>query len=185
MPEAWSADAAVTTFEYTHSGIRKLERASIRAFLESRGADLTGRVLDLGCGKQPYRGLVEACGGLYVPYDRAEFPANVSGADVGDVPVGSFDAVLCTQVIQYAIDPAAFLHEILLMLDDRDGALVMTYPTCWDWIEPDDLWRFTPAGMANLLTEAGFRVMHSEERAAVELGGFRFPLGYGVVARPA
>lgn len=171
---------------WTAESIRELERDSIRSFLESRGSDLTGRVLDLGCGRQRYRGLVEACGGEYVPFDRQAFPGNVSARDVGDLPDGEFDAVLVTQVIQYATDPHAFLlADILPLIDDRNGALVMTYPLCWDWIEPDDLWRFTPAGMANLLTDCGFRVMHSEERAAVELGGFRFPLGYGVVARPA
>lgn len=182
---------------YTSASIRELEGASIRAFVESCSEHFTGRVLDLGCGKQPYRDVVEAAGGSWAGYDDPSFPGSVLKGDDywawpgllrGDDPVkkragkAMHDTVLCTQVVQYVSDPASFFAYIRSGLDEG-GALVLTFAMNWDWIEADDKWRFTPSGMASLLAEASFTVERSEERAAVELGGFRFPLGYGVVAR--
>lgn len=164
--------------------IRQLERASIRAFVEGCTEHLAGRVLDFGCGLQPYRQIVEQAGGDYHPFDRARFPANVSADDVGDVLLLTYryDAVLCTQVAQYWASPAAELRALHGLLRPG-GALILTYPTAWDVIEPADLWRFTRAGMDHLLRFAGFKVERHQERAAVELPGFRFPLGHGVIAR--
>ena len=171
--------------EWTNDSVRELERDSIRRFVQASAEHFTGRVLDLGCGKQPYRDIIEDAGGAYVPYDRVRFAGNASGEDVGDEltekDAGWFDTVLATQVIQYVDDPGRWLFRIALALKPG-GTLVMSYPLCWDWVEPEDKWRFTPAGIADLLGTAGFTVMHSEERAAIELGGFRLPLGYGVIA---
>lgn len=165
--------------------IRDVERASIFKFVASCADQLTGRVLDYGCGLQPYREIVEAAGGDYVGYDRAAFPANVSGRDVGEASLGDWhDAVVCTQVAQYWPDPYYELAvQISNRLRPRHGHLILTYPTCWDEVEPDDLWRFTRAGMERLLARAGFEVLRHERRAEVAVGGFRFPLGYGVLAR--
>lgn len=173
---------------YTSASIRELEGASIREFVESCSDHFIGRVLDLGCGRQPYRDVIEQAGGSYVGFDRVRFPANVSGEDVGAeitlADAGSFDAVLVNQVIQYVEYPGRWLATEVVSLLAAGGVLVMTYPLSWTWIETTtDRWRFTPLGMGQLLLEAGFVVERSEERAAVELGGFRFPLGYGVVAR--
>lgn len=185
--------------------LRELESASIRAFVQSAADEgyLSGRVLDYGCGKQPYRDIVEVAGGSYYGYDMAEFPANVSGADVGEYEEAwfsddAFDAILCTQVIQYVplwrwgqqhTIPtifAAWQREVLA----PEGHLVMTYPTNWPEVEPEDLHRFTKAGMERLLTEAGFTIVRHERRAwalmvASDVGDAneRIALGYGVVAR--
>jgi hypothetical protein len=134
------------------TSIRQLERASIRAFVESAVSEFHGRVLDYGCGLQPYRQIVESAGAEYHGWDRAHFPANVSVDDVGDVALLAYryDTILCTQVAQYWPDPAAELRKIRAVTR-KGGALVLTYPTSWDVIEPDDLWRFTRPGMERLL----------------------------------
>lgn len=173
---------------WSNQTVRELERASIRAFVESCADHLTGRVLDFGCGQQPYRDVVEQAGGEYVPYDRAAFPANVSGADVGDEPVnGDFDAVLCNQVAQYWPHPLDTLwrlrSKVFVHGERAPGVLVMTFPTNWDEVEAADLFRYTATGMTHLLRQAGWKVERMERRAEITLGGFRFPLGYGVVAR--
>lgn len=176
----WERPAAY----WNNQTVRSLERESIRAFVESCAPLLTGRVLDYGCGKQPYRDVVEQAGGEYVPYDRADFPANVSGEDLGDDRVfhRDFDAVLCTQVAQYWPTP----ENQLRWLNDSvaaGGWLVMTFPTNWDEVETADLFRYTAQGMGHLLSLSGWTVERMERRAEITLGGFRFPLGYGVVAR--
>ncbi len=54
----------------------------------------------------------------------------------------------------------------------------------WDEIEPTDLHRHTQHGMRALLEAAGFEVVDLQRRASIELGGFRFTLGYGATAVP-
>ena len=165
--------------------IRQLERASIRAFIETSADHLAGRVLDIGCGLQPYRDIVEAVGGEYVGYDRVEFPGNVSGENIGPDPASlrDFDAVLMNQVLQYAEEPLDLLLACGAVLR-HGGVLVTTGPTNWPEVEGDDLFRYTMAGIEKLLRWAGFDIVRLERRATVEVGpGFTISLGWGAVAR--
>ena len=84
--------------------LRDRDRASIHAYLLENSDLLTGRVLDFGAGRQPYRDVIEGAGGEYVPYDRTAFPGSCAEADSPD-PVGVFDAVVVTQVVQYLLAP--------------------------------------------------------------------------------
>jgi len=154
--------------EWNHHTIRKLERGSIRRFMENNRAYLKGRVLDFGCGQKPYADLVS---GQYVPYEYGD-PA----------PEPPFDTIMCNQVVQYLSNPPEQIRKFALMLKPK-GHLVMTYPTNWDEVEREDLFRFTRAGMDWMVKRAGFRVLLHEKRAEIQLGGFRFPLGYGMVAQ--
>jgi len=170
--------------------LTRIERQSIRAFVQS-AADagyLSGRVIDFGAGRMPYRDIVENAGGVYEPFDRADFPANDSGKDIGmlsDGPEGKFcDSLLCNQVVQYVpIDDLAdeffsFLHWMIR------GHLILTYPTNWPEVnEGEDLWRFTRWGMERLLIDAGFAIVKHEQRWSFEMHGYEWAAGYGVVAR--
>ncbi len=165
--------------------IRQLERASIRAFVEASAELFSGTVLDYGCGLQPYRDVVEVAGGLYIAYDRVGYPANVSGENIGqDDPLASrYQAVLCTQVIQYWPEPYETLLALCAALYDG-GHLVITGPTNWPEVEGDDLFRYTQAGVEKLLRWAGFDIVRLEQRATVEVGpGFTLSLGWGAVGR--
>lgn len=156
--------------QWNNDSVRVLERSSIRAFMERNRQYLRGRVLDFGAGKQPYRDLVE---GEYVPLDQGE-----------TFPTGTFDCVMCNQVIQYLHDPGHFPVLVHGLLSARRGYLVMTYPTNWDEVENTDFWRFTKSGMELLLRHsADFEIVSHERRAEINLNGFKFPLGYGLVAR--
>lgn len=161
---------------YPGDRIRQVERASIRAFVEKHRSYLSGRVLDFGAGKpgtclvpQPYRDLVN---GQYFPYEAGDelYPTRPR-----------FDAVLCTQVLQYIRSPSDVVG---IFAEDLDpgGHLVMTYPTCWA-DEDSDLWRFTRAGMEQIVKSARLEIVAHELRATVDFGNFKFPLGYGIVAR--
>ena len=195
--------------------LRTLERDSIRAFVQKAADEgyLSGRVLDWGCGKQPYRDIVEAAGGEYVGFDRAAFPGNVSGEDMFMEDLGNYqkwDTILCNQVVQYVPIGTGIRDGLQGMLDwicsllqwydmaqdpprtiQKRGHLVMTYPTNWPEVEPEDLHRFTKAGMERLLVDAGFTVVTHERRAEVyaRRAGIResqddvLALGYGCVAR--
>jgi SAM-dependent methyltransferase len=155
-------------------------------FLEKHGhLHLHGRVVDYGCGKQPYRDLIESFEAQYVPYDDPEFPASCAEErySEADWSWDSFDAAVCTQVIQYVPSPSQLIIDLAILLTPRKGTLLITYPTNWDEVEGEDLQRFTAAGIERLLKREGFIILEHERRAEVDCGGFRFPLGGGVVAR--
>jgi hypothetical protein len=183
------------------------ENESIRAFVQSAADDgyLSGRVLDYGCGRQPYRDIVRRAGGEYVGYDHASFPAHIGTTSVPTNPWHNtgehFDAILCNQVLQYVrfyrderYVPDMTIASLLDRFRFHAKILVMTYPTNWPEVEVEDLHRFTKAGMEMLLTEAGFTILRHEPRAWFDpWGGFitgnthvppdALAFGYGVVAR--
>src|SRR4029077_5445657 len=134
--------------------LRELEAESIRAFVQQAADDgyLSGRVLDYGCGKSPYRDVVETAGGEYIGFDRTYFPANVSGENVGPsgrMEARSWDCVLITQVAQYTLDPNALLGFMLRLLKPH-GMLVWSGDTNWPVIENEDLLRLTFAGARHI-----------------------------------
>jgi hypothetical protein len=153
---------------YYGDTIRQIERASIRTFMETHRAYLKGRVLDFGCGKQPYRDLVE---GEYI------------GINEGDLlPEGLFDVVMLNQVSQYLRDPAGTFKGFARRLRSG-GHLVTTWATNWEEIEDADLFRFTLSGMRRVLEDAGFELKAIARRAEVMVGNFKFVLGYGCIAQ--
>lgn len=171
--------------------LRTRERDSIAAWV-NHAADLgcfAGRVLDFGCGLSPYREIVQRAGGAYYGWDRADNPANVSGKDIGtiDRPLEldtAWDAILCTQVIQYVESPADLLYAFWGALT-MTGYLVLTGPTNWPEVEPQDIHRHTRAGIRRLLEAQEFEVVELEHRAQMEVDGAILSHGYGIIARPA
>ena len=167
--------------------LREAEAQSIRAFVQSAADEgyLSGRVLDYGCGKQPYRGIVEAAGGTYYGFDLSYFPASLVEEDVNPhlegvrTTASVSQTILCTQVLQYVPFPSLLLRRF----HEDAYALVLTYPTNWPEVEPEDLHRFTKAGMERLLTEAGFEIIRHDFRHGFQHEGVSFTVGYGVIAR--
>jgi SAM-dependent methyltransferase len=158
------------------ASIRALEETSIRAFVKKHREYLTGRVLDFGAGKegtcrtpQPYKDLVR---GQYVPYEPGDF-------ELGAV---QYDAILCTQVMQYVPSPTQTIHLFQKILKSG-GHLVLTGPTNWSEVEESDLFRFTRSGIRYLLETARFDILALESRASIDLNGFTLSLGWGVVAK--
>jgi SAM-dependent methyltransferase len=150
---------------YTRESLRQAECESIRRFVAD--AKLTGRVLDFGAGKQPYKDLVD---GEYVPYEKDEV-----------WPEGEFDAILMTQVIQYLPSPLDTLKDLRSRLRPS-GLLAMTYPTHWEVCEPDDYWRFTQHGIMLLLMQAGYAHIAVNTRYLIEFEDFAFVVGGSVTA---
>ncbi len=122
-------------------------------------AKLEGRVLDIGCGLQPYRKLLGPKVTEYVGMDR---PGPYAKPDVeGDAlnlpfPDASFDSVMSTQVLEHVTDPMRAMKAAARVLKPG-GRLALTAPGCWPHHEvPHDYWRFTRFGLEHLLRESGF-----------------------------
>ncbi len=170
--------------------LRTIERDSIRAFVQGAADDgfLQSVVLDYGCGKQPYREIVEASlplGGSYQPFDQQRFPGNVSGENIGEgdpLFMSGWGSILCTQVLQFVPDVGSLLRRFRDVLRE-DGYLVMTYTTNWAEVEMGDLHRHTKIGMERVLVDAGFGIVRHDFRHGIKHQGEMFSCGYGVIAR--
>jgi SAM-dependent methyltransferase len=138
-----------------------LERSSIVEFVaaQARMLESGARVLDVGAGGAPYRELFAA-----QTYTTADHAATLHGGDVDIVapadalPLadGTFDAVLCTQVLEHVPHPLAVLRELKRVLVPG-GRLIATVPFVWEEHEqPHDFFRYTRYGIGHLLGEAGF-----------------------------
>lgn len=164
--------------------IRVNHRANIRAFLVKHGELFTLKtVLDYGCGKQPYRNVVEEFGGFYRGYDRPGFPGSVVTENVGEDWDfnDDFDVIICTQVIQFVPYPADLFDTFRNALK-AEGTLLLSYPTNWPVVEDDDLWRFTPAGINLLIEDSGFSKVEHESGTAFTMEDWSIPLENYVIA---
>lgn len=171
---------------WTNATLREREKASIEDFVLHHCEKLTGDTLDFGCGLQPYRKIVENCGGSYYPFDRLGYPGCTVHTSVGnDWPLqqrNSWDAILCTQVIQYVERPARLILDFWAALKPG-GWLVMTGPTNWPEVESDDLWRFTIQGIGFLLDSAGFQQIEVASREAMMVNDIGLSLGWGAIGQ--
>jgi SAM-dependent methyltransferase len=146
-------------------------RKGLHAAVCDLGRQLGGRVLDVGCGERPYEALVgareyvgleidspqtRARGKADLYYDGRRFP----------FPDGSFDAVLCNQVLEHVFEPDEFLSEIGRVL--TPGArLLLTVPFAWDEHEqPRDFARYSSFGLQALLSRHGFTVLQHRKTVA-------------------
>ena len=148
-----------------------LERAGILRFV-SRAARETpagARVLDAGAGDAPYRELFSAHD--YVTTDWAgSMHSGALTADVvaslDDLPLEgeSFDAVVCTQVLEHLAEPQKAIGELHRVLRPG-GRLWITAPLVWELHEaPYDFFRYTAPGLEHILRTAGFGEVAIEPR---------------------
>lgn len=123
---------------------------------------LRGRVVDVGCGQKPYRGLFHPSVTEYVGVDRASpgaAPDVVADAHALPFADGAFDAGVSFQVFEHLESPARCLAELARVVRPG-GDLVLTVPGVWPAHEvPHDYWRFTRYGLEALARNAGLEVV--------------------------
>jgi SAM-dependent methyltransferase len=161
-------------FEPSQTPIQRA-KAALRRFLDLQAGSIwndlriilpqvRGTVLDVGCGAQPYRQLLDP-EATYIGIDTVDAKAHF-GYELPDVryfsgdnwPVedSSVNLVLCTEAMEHVPEPGLLLNEAFRCLG-AGGTLLMTVPFAARWhFIPYDYWRFTPSGLARLLGRAGF-----------------------------
>jgi len=137
-------------------------------------------VLDVGAGSAPYRQLFSHC--VYKTQDFAALrPEQLRGGSYSQidyvcdakqipVPSGSFDVVLCTEVLEHHPEPIAVVHELARILS-TGGVLLLTAPLgSGIHQEPNHYYGgYTPYWYERFLPEAGFGDISIEANA----GSFR------------
>lgn len=132
-------------------------RSSLAGWLRSEAARLDEagapvRILDVGCGVKPYLPFFSGIASDYVGLDVVETPqADVVGF-VEDMPLagGSFDLVLCTQVLEHCEDPAQAVRELRRVTAPGGRVLASTHGVQVYHPSPHDYWRWTHEGLAKL-----------------------------------
>lgn len=115
------------------------------------------RVLDVGCGVKPYYPFFEPYVQSYVGVDIVPNPAaDVMGpVEALPVPDASFDVVLCNQVLEHCADPALAVRELHRVTAPGGRVLASTHGVQVYHPSPDDLWRWTHAGLERLFADNG------------------------------
>ena len=109
------------------------------------------KVLDVGGRIQTYRELV-ALPHQYWSIDLCPTALVSAVANAERLPFAdnSFDLVFCTQMIEYAVDPAIVAQEIHRVLRPN-GVLLLSAPSIFPRDSEHDRWRFWPAALKDLL----------------------------------
>jgi SAM-dependent methyltransferase len=123
--------------------------------LEAERGDGERRILDVGCGVKPYEPFFHPYA-AYVGVDVDNPTADLEGA-AENLPVddASFDLVLCTQTLEHCLDPAAAVRELRRVVAPGGRVLASTHGVQVYHPAPEDLWRWTHAGLERLFTENG------------------------------
>lgn len=113
------------------------------------------RLLDVGCGQKPYAPLFAPYASAYVGVDPVANPHADLRGPVEALPVedGSFDLVLCNQVLEHADDPPLAVRELHRALAPGGRLLLSTHGTHVYHPSPVDYWRWTHAGLEKVLRD--------------------------------
>jgi SAM-dependent methyltransferase len=133
--------------------------------VSKRSHQLTGRLLDVGCGTKPYISLFHTVH-AYIGMDY-DSPAHRSytKADIfyngGQFPFeqNSFDSILSTEVLEHVFNREEHLKECFRVLKPG-GLMLLTTPFVWDeHSQPYDFGRYSSFGLTHVMNEAGFEVI--------------------------
>ncbi len=137
-----------------------LQLRTIWRFLSPILPTLEGKILDVGCGEMPFRFALSG----KVHYTGIDVAVAEAFGMVGDgaiqlfdgrnspLPDNHFDHVLCTEVLEHALDPITLMIEMRRVLKPG-GSLIMTVPfSARVHHAPYDFHRFTSYRLAEMLS---------------------------------
>tara|TARA_R100000935_G_C2840849_1_gene170871 strand:- start:4175 stop:4888 length:714 start_codon:yes stop_codon:yes gene_type:complete len=142
-------------------------RRSILNALESNLINFEGEMLDVGCGRMPYKEIILKNSEVinYTGVDIHSALEYVSGVkpdyywDGQTLPfsANSFECIIATEVLEHCPSPEIILKEILRVLKPG-GFFFLTVPFLWSLHEvPHDEYRYTPFSLERHLKSSNFR----------------------------
>ena len=142
------------------STLSLLPGAAVGRWLARQAPLVCGRLLDLGCGNQPFLPWYGPKVAEAVPVDAAPARGVLQVDLAGPLPFpdAGFDTILCTQVLEHVENAEHAMGEIARVLRPGGHALV-TVPFLYPTHEaPYDFQRFTHHGLAGLVRRHGLEV---------------------------
>jgi SAM-dependent methyltransferase len=145
-------------------------RRGLGSAVKRHAAQLSGSILDFGCGSKPYRGYfnVDEYIGLDIETEVSSSNPDLKADVFYDgkrIPFneGRFDGVFTTEVLEHVFNPDEILPEINRVMKPG-GLLLLTCPFFWQEHEqPYDYARYTSFGLKHLLQRHGFEVVNYEK----------------------
>ena len=140
-------------------------RSKILKAIEETLPNLKGSILDMGCGRMPYKPLILANGritnyigldlemGVYADKKKPDLSWNGTKIPLEDDSVNN---ILAIEVFEHIPNPEIVLNEILRVLTPG-GVFFFTIPFIWPLHDiPDDEYRYTPFSFERHLKNSGF-----------------------------
>lgn len=153
-----------------------LPGAAVGEWLARQRRHVSGRLLDAGCGNQPFADWYAPLVREVVCLDALPLPGvHVVGfADRLPFADRSFDTVLATEVLEHVEDAERAVADICRVLVPG-GHAVITVPYLYPTHEaPYDFRRFTHYGLESLLRRHGLEVVTLDAKGGPMLLGFHF-----------
>ena len=126
--------------------------------------NINGDVIDIGCGKKPYKHLFQTKKYIGIEVEQEGHDHTNEDVDVfyngQNIPFddATFDSAITSQVLEHVFTPDEFLIEIHRVLKPN-GKMLLTVPFVWDEHEqPYDYARYSSFGLASLLQKNGFEI---------------------------
>lgn len=134
-------------------------RAPLLRWLEAEGKLASERIggyrlLDVGCGTKPYQRFFDTAS-VYVGVDPSGKADLLGSAESIPVEDGSYDVVLCNQVLEHCTDPAQAVRELRRVVAPGGRVLLSTHGVQVYHPAPQDLWRWTHAGLESVFHANG------------------------------
>lgn len=141
-------------------------RRSILKALNNNLRFFSGNLLDIGCGKMPYKSFVlensevKEYVGLdiekAIAYDASVKPDYTWDGVTMPFDNDSFECAFGTEVLEHCPKPEIILKEVFRVLKPN-GVFFFTVPFLWNLHEvPNDEYRYTPFALKRYLENAGF-----------------------------
>lgn len=124
-----------------------------------------GSLIDIGCGKKPYKPIFEGKVSMHIGIDKYSPEADIKRDFLNShFPKNSYDTALCTQVLEHTPEPMLFLKKINSLLKKK-GILILTVPFTGSLHEiPDDYYRYTIYSLRYLLKKTNFEIIYIKEQ---------------------
>lgn len=160
-----------TSIAHPQSLLIRFQREAIqeaKKYAKAMSAGRQGKLIDIGCGRMPYRKELEPLVDSYIGVDHPEvsklYRSNVKPdvlADAKKLPFrkNSFDIALLIQVLEHVDSPNKVVKEAARVLKP-DGVLILSVPFFYPLHDmPYDWGRYTITALKSFVAQAGLHVV--------------------------